>query len=124
MPEIKKWLSDYDSGKEVETVEMGGLGDGYEVSIQHLAIEVIREFLENELPNNIQEEINKITYEVSMRLDDLHGFSVAQAGAAKNIAFVFLKNGIDKGLQMMRDQDPKRIVKIKMGINKPLIVRQ
>lgn len=113
MLEIKQWLSNYDAGKEVETVEMGGLGDGYEVPIQHLAIEVIREVLDNETPSNIQDQINKITYEVATRLDDIHGFSDAQVGAAKNIAAVFLKKGIDKGLQMMRDQDPERIIKIR-----------
>lgn len=120
---IKEWLSNYDAGKEVETVEMGGLGDGYEVPIQHLAIEVIREISENEIPNDISQEVNRIAHDVATRLDDLHGFSGAQVGAAKNIAAVFLKNGIDKGLQMMRDREPERIIKIKKGINKPFIVR-
>jgi DNA-binding protein YbaB len=40
--EISKWLSDYDSGKEVESVSMGGICEGYEIAIQDCAIEIMR----------------------------------------------------------------------------------
>lgn len=110
--EIKQWLADYDAGKEIETVELGGIGIEYEAAIQELAVEIIRALHKRyKTVPNINPPINEISAQVVLDLNDKHGFSGAQVGAAKNIAAVFWKQGIDKGLQMMREQEPDRLIK-------------
>lgn len=40
-----EWLSWWDGGRPVHTVEMGGIGPGYEQCIQIMAAEMLRHFL-------------------------------------------------------------------------------
>ena len=109
---IEQWLADYDAGKEIETVEMGGIGIEYEAAIQELAVEIIRALQKRyKTVPNINPPINKLAAQVVLDLNEKHGFSVGQVGVAKNIAAVFWKQGIDKGLSMMREQEPERIIK-------------
>lgn len=69
---------------------MGGLGDSYEHAIQSLAFELIRENLGKPLP---ADDDGKWGDDVAHRLADEHGFSGAQVGAAKSLAFRCLRYG-------------------------------
>lgn len=85
-------LSRWDADKNVWSVEMGGLGPGYEQAIQILMMELVRHGLSNGLPDdsNYREWGDSV---VSALDDKMGGFSGAQVGAAKNLAYQFLKFG-------------------------------
>lgn len=116
---VEKWLYDYNAGKEVKSVEMGGIAKEYEEAIQDLSVEILKEMVETE---SSLDELNKISDRAVSRLSDIHGFSGAQVGAAKNLCAVFWKNGVPTALDMMFKQEPNRIIKIKKGITKALVV--
>jgi len=107
MRSIKELVFDYDSGKEVETVLMGGISNSYESSIQELAFSIMRK-LQNIKPDKINvNDLNKIADVEVKRLNNQCGFSGAQVCAAKNLASV-LWHG--------KHEPPKeRIIKIKKG---------
>lgn len=107
---IKQWIEAYEAGQEVESVEMGGLGEGYENCIQSLAIEISRslpDFPEDDI-EKANEIINKVYDDSAKRLNPVHHFSGAQAGAAKHIAWHVWGDGTES-FQQVRD----RIIKIK-----------
>lgn len=113
--ELKQWLDDFDSGKVVNSVEMGGMGQGYEEGIQDCAVGIMRKLADVNL--SIQEDgkkaiFERITDEVVEELNDKYGFSGAQVYAAQNLASVYWNKTPEKGLQTMRDMDPKRIIQI------------
>ncbi len=85
---LKRW----DSGRSIFTIEMGGLGPGYEQAIHVLTMEIMRDEIGNQLPSKEKwPEWGDLTIS---RLDDkMGGFSGAQVGAAKNLAYSFLKYG-------------------------------
>jgi hypothetical protein len=85
---LEKW----DSGISVFTVELGGLGPGYEQAIQILVFEIIRDYIDRPLPTpdnwrSFGEDA------VSRCNSSCLGFSGAQVGAAKNLAFHALRDG-------------------------------
>ena len=99
---IRQWDSDY----TVFTIEMGGLGPGYEMAIQGLAFELMRE-LNGFSAWDDKEELER----ENVRLDSVvsrcdkepwGGFSGAQVGAAKNIAACVCRRGYRAA---MRDPD-------------------
>jgi len=91
---IDEMLGSWDSGAAVWSVEMGGLGPGYEQCIQVLAIELLRR--NRELPEAGNEEAWRRWGEDTIRLVDAwpgFGLSGAQVGAAKNLAANLIKRG-------------------------------
>lgn len=87
-----EWLKRWDEGRSVWSIEMGGLGPGYEQCIQIVAAEVVRFLLKanphnQDLIDNWKEkwsgEIDKALW-ADKRINDL-GLSGAQAGAGKNL---------------------------------------
>jgi hypothetical protein len=103
-------LGAWDRGDSIWSVEMGGLGPGYEQCIQVLAVEILREKVGTPLPADGKWE--NWGDEVVDRLNAQYGFSGAQVGAAKNIAACFLKQGprraldsadSDRHIQVSRD---------------------
>jgi hypothetical protein len=81
-------LAEWDAGRSVFTVEMGGLGPGYEQCIQILVWEIVRD---NEpLPEG---RFGTWGEKAVARCDPTCGFSGAQVGAAKQLAHRFLKYG-------------------------------
>lgn len=77
---VKQWLAEWDAGRSVWSVEMGGLGPGYEQAIQVLTVELVRDGMKN--PDA-----------VASRLNATCGFSGAQVGVAKNLAANLLNRG-------------------------------
>jgi len=99
---IERW----DKGESLFTVEMGGLGPGHEQALQIADMELIRGFKDKEINwaevNEDPEPLNKEMDEYMWADPTIKklGFSGAQAGAAKYIASVFIRNGWEKGLEM------------------------
>jgi len=92
-------VDQWDAGETVWSIEMGGLGPGYEQTIQMLVIEILRDYPNNEeIPQEEElrnEWLEKVFGEKAIhRTDDTAGgYSGAQVGAAKNLAFHFLLDG-------------------------------
>ncbi len=107
---VDDMLAEWDEGRSIWSVEMGGLGPGYEQAIQMLGIEILREIKDMPFDSEDEDEkkkqwdaINKTADEVAHRLDETYGYSGAQVGAAKNIASIFMQHGMKKGLDKAPD---------------------
>ena len=88
-------LKVWDSGGTVWSVEMGGLGPGYEQAIQILAFELLRRWQEMRPMICSDPEFRKARDEVVRVVNEWPeiGFSGAQVGAATNLASCFYKHG-------------------------------
>lgn len=92
---LKRW----DEGASIFTVEMGGLGPGYEQCIHILTFEIVRDQLAaGPLPNfespEPRHEWSEWGRMAITRTDaDVGGYSGAQVGAAKNLAYLCLRDG-------------------------------
>jgi hypothetical protein len=90
------WLSRWDAGKLVWSVEMGGLGPGYEQALQITATRIVRWLVEHTPDETAFTEENwKVTrtrIEDGVSVEDL-GLSGAQWGAAMNIALSLYRRG-------------------------------
>lgn len=93
--QLRRW----DAGETIWTIEMGGLGPGYEQAIQVLAIEIVRDNLNRPLPEEnswntwADSTISRIDRRLPDGTYDCGGFSGAQEGAAKQLAYRWLKDG-------------------------------
>ena len=110
--EIKAWVEDILSGKEVETVSMGGISESYENAIQGIVLvslakiaEDTREVLENEFSSYVKQVVESVTNKPHQ------GYSGAQVGASENFVAVVFRHGIKGAFDMMRKSDPDRIIK-------------
>lgn len=128
---VDEALEAWDRGDEVETVEMGGLGEGYEMAIQCVAFELMRELRDNPVLSQINAKVGdneSFPPEFSRMLDDIAGeldekrpdgtyrmggLSGAQVGAAKSMAVNFTRHGwenarrkVPERMIFVRKQDP------------------
>lgn len=99
--DAKEWLARWDEGRPVWTIEMGGLGPGYEQAIQVTVAEVLRHLIDNnydhakwkekEVWEHDKEQIRNASFDnkVIMGL----GLSGAQYGAAASLATSFYMRG-------------------------------
>jgi hypothetical protein len=92
-------LNLWDNGSPVTTVEMGGIGPGYEQCIQVLAFETIRALKGKKFPDD-KKAINDMFDAETHRIDREFnlGLSGAQTGAGKNLAYIMLRDGWRNGL--------------------------
>lgn len=92
-------LARWDRGEPVFTVEMGGMGPGYEQCIHILAFELIRALIAAQWvtprpypakgtpeAKRVREAWDAIVEPVIRELNKVNGFSGAQVGAAQNLA--------------------------------------
>lgn len=93
------WLSRWDAGKGVWSIEMGGLGPGYEQAIQITAAEIVRHLLVSQYDASVWADSEKwdadreaISAAVSPIVDPL-GLSGAQWGAALSLATKLYRDG-------------------------------
>lgn len=97
----KDWLAAWDEGGPIWSVEMGGIGPGYEQAIQVTAAEILR-FMTEEGMDTVnwentdgwakdRERIEKAAF--ANPLIEQLGLSGAQYGAAVNLAAIFHKRG-------------------------------
>jgi hypothetical protein len=89
-------LAQWDKGECVFTIELGGLGPGYEQAIHILAFELIRDLHNKPLPEDTFGEWGNDTVD---RCDNTYGFSGAQVGAAKNLAYRAIRDGWEKMME-------------------------
>jgi hypothetical protein len=83
----------FKEGRSVWTIEMGGLGPGYEQCIQVLAWTIIERFNGKKID---AKTFNKAADPIVSELDKkLGGFSGAQVGVAVNLAYHFLSEGYE-----------------------------
>lgn len=95
------WLTRWDEGRSVFSIEMGGMGPGYEQAIQITAAEVLRHMLASGYDHSTWENKDHwsrdrdLIREASFKnktINDL-GLSGAQYGAAANLACRLLMDG-------------------------------
>lgn len=93
-------LARWDGDETVFTVEMGGLGPGYEQAIQILVFELLRDNLKKPLPEPKSDAAKTWGDDTVHRIDSqCGGFSGAQAGAARSVAYRALRDGWENMLQ-------------------------
>lgn len=107
-------LACWDKGESIWSVEMGGLGPGYEQAIQVLIVELLRDQKEKPLPaDGDRDAWWKWGDETVSRLDtSCGGFSGAQVGVAKHVAARMLRMGYGAALVDAKQQIPDRIIQI------------
>jgi hypothetical protein len=96
-----EWLRRWDAGEIVHTIEMGGLGPGYEQCIHIVCAEILRHMIEaNYLPESWNDE--KVWKQVRDEIEAMShknatikalGISGAQWGAAMNVALNIYRDG-------------------------------
>ena len=95
------WLTRWDTGKTVWTIEMGGMGPGYEQAIHITCAEVLRHLLEAKYNVEDWEDSEKwkrdrdLIHEASFKNETIEklGLSGAQFGAALDIAGRLYRDG-------------------------------
>lgn len=97
---VRDALVRWDMGEGVMTVEMGGLGPGYEQCIQITVFELIRDNLDKKLPDTLQDSWGQDSL---IRVDKQLGLSGAQAGSAQYLAYVYLRDGWRKVVEQASD---------------------
>ncbi len=104
--DAREQLRRWDAGETIWTIEMGGMGPGYEQAIQVLAIEIVRDNLDTPVPEKPPQDWGYSTVErIDRKLPDgsysCGGFSV---GAARQLAYRWLTIG-PAALQAKSDKD-------------------
>lgn len=103
-------VAQWDNGLPVRTVELGGLGPGYEQAIQILVMELLRDEKDHDLPVT-REEQEKWGEATITRTDEwVGGYSGAQVGAAKSLAYRMLRDGYEETIESMRQHDADRVI--------------
>ena len=103
------WLARWDAGKSVWTIEMGGMGPGYEQCIHITCAEMLRWLLSRKPTLEDMTERKKLLADLDatmfkLPIVDNLGLSGAQYGAAVNLAFQFYNNG---PIKVMADERVK-----------------
>lgn len=93
--EARAWLAKWDAGEIVWTIEMGGLGPGYEQCIQLMAAEMLRVLLERGMPEDDEARRKLLT---ELPAVEKLGPTGAQWGAAANLAMNFYRRGPEVAL--------------------------
>lgn len=98
---VDEALAKWDANETVFSVEMGGLGPGYEMAIQGLAFELMREFKDFAHWDNPMYDLEAIADPIVHRCNSepWGGFSGAQVGAAINLAGVVCRKGYRTALR-------------------------
>lgn len=111
-----EWLQRWDAGETVWSIEMGGLGPGYEQCIQITAAEVLRHLLDKKYNadrwefalENWHRELKKIEeYAFANPIISKLGLSGAQWGAAVNLASMLYSKGPVAVMNDKRVEDRK-----------------
>jgi hypothetical protein len=101
---VQDALTKWDSGESLFSISMGGLGPGYEMAIQGLAFELMRE-VNGFTQWDDEKECKSIDVKLEPIITDCNkkpwgGFSGAQVGAAKSLASIVCRKGYRKALRM------------------------
>jgi hypothetical protein len=100
-------LEAWDADGLVQTIEMGGLGPGYEQAIHVLVFEMIRDH-KNETKEDINRDWKHWGDDTVRRTDErCGGYSGAQVSVAKSLASSYILRGPEK---CFKEVDPDRII--------------
>lgn len=92
--QVRRW----DAGETIWSIDMGGMGPGYEQAIQVLAVEITRDNFDK-IPTEAEwrefgdSTITRVDAQGPDGKYSCGGFSGAQVGAAKWLAYQWLKDG-------------------------------
>lgn len=89
----KDIVAAWDTGESIWSIEMGGIGPGYEQAIQLLMVELLRDNADTPLPDPKSKQADIWGDPTVHRLNLTCGFSGAQVGAARQIAYRILRDG-------------------------------
>lgn len=108
-------LAKWDSGESIWSVELGGLGPGYEQCIQVAAIEMARDNHSTSLPDDKEQanaEWDRLCTETLRKHDAaLGGMSGAQYGQASWLAYQWCHNGgPDRLIERAKEQGADTIL--------------
>jgi hypothetical protein len=110
-PDAREQLRRWDNGDSIWSIEMGGIGPGYEQAIQVLAIEIVRDEIDKPLPQGENEHrvwgdstVTRVDHKLPDGSYACGGFSGAQVGAAKTLAYQWLTIGPAACLESMTDK--------------------
>lgn len=92
---VKLW----DAGEVLTSINLGGLGPGYDQAIQVLIFAILRKLHDQKLPPRDEEIVALVQKTINELIDgkDL-GYSGAQGGAAASIAWRYLSRGYNTTL--------------------------
>lgn len=92
--DAEEWLKRWDQGGNVWSIEMGGLGPGYEQALQIVAVEVVRWLLQNkpDLTEQWRATDNRLWEAIGPKIDYL-GITGAQWGVAVWLAMQLYQKG-------------------------------
>lgn len=117
--DAREWLRRWGEGRGVWSVEMGGLGPGYEQALQITATRIVRYLIDKDVQPDAFEEANwqatLDAIEKDVETGDL-GLSGAQWGAAMNIALNIYRRG---PAACMTDEKLEQDRKIQISKNFP-----
>lgn len=107
-------LAAWDRGDTIWSVEMGGLGPGYEQCIQLLIVELLRAQGDTPLPDDGDKEAwgtwgDVVSHRVS---EECGGMTGAQVGAAQSCAARMLRVGYGAALLEMKGLDADRLIQV------------
>lgn len=102
----------WDKGDAIWSVEMGGMGPGYEQTIQVLIVELVRDNMDKPLPETDDAWSDWGDATIGRITQTCGGFSGAQVGAARSVAAKMIKMGYGKALLNMKSIDPDRLTQI------------
>jgi hypothetical protein len=112
LDEVKSMLVEWDSGRIVWTLEMGGMGPGYEQALQICMIEICRAAIkeprrQDETDQQYSDRFKVLRDKVVHEIDSMcGGFSGAQVGAATQLAYRFVTDGPEKAFASFKKQRP------------------
>ena len=126
IPELVQWLSDYDSGKVMESVRMDAIYSKQEKYIQKLAIQTLRSLQNQSVPHDNDDHFFQLmrlaSSDAYFHSKEPYTLSVAQFHAAENIAAMFWRQTPNVAIQMAKDTEPTRIIRIKKGNDDNVII--
>lgn len=108
----EEMLNVFDKGDTIWSVEMGGLGPGYEQAIQLLIVELVRDLKDAPLPESHDDQRSWGDATVHRIDQSCGGFSGAQVGAAKHIAYRIVRDGYDGFLEKARAEVGDRMIQV------------
>lgn len=107
--DAREQLRRWDGGGTIWSIEMGGMGPGYEQAIQVLAIEIVRDEIDKPVPTKPPKDwgdatITRVDVKQSDGTYSCGGFSGAQVGVAKQLAYKWLTIGPAACIKQVEDQ--------------------
>ena len=102
---LKDALQAWDNDVVVTSIEMGGIGPGYEQVIQIGIFELCKHLIDRPIPDvNVDKDLTNTFFDEELlvvihKTPALEGMSGAQAGAIKNVAYKFLSRGYIETLE-------------------------